>query len=136
MTDIHEWPDLIRKDKLPAHSHFGNTGVYCLGCIGGAEYVMLPFNEYQMGNLLAYFYGQWNATDTGMHPELNIGTGDWWQEIPNVIACAMWKLDIKEVHSNNGLTFVLKRFNVSQEEPLGRWEIWVGKSGEEAVPWL
>lgn len=71
MTDIGNWPDLIEKK-------------------GG--YVMVPLNEYQMGNLLDALTQVPN-------------TGDWWAELQDLIGVAMKKADIEKVGSNRGLTF-------------------------------
>lgn len=74
MTDIGNWPELI--ERKGAHN----------------EYVMVPLNEYQMGNLL----------DTLTQVQ---NTGDWYCELQDLIGVAMKRGDIEKVSSNRGLTF-------------------------------
>lgn len=74
MTDIGNWPDLIKRD-----------GQY-------SEYIMLPFNEYQMGNIV----------DALSQVQEN---GDWWGEFLNIVHATMDKFGIQELRSNNGRTF-------------------------------
>ena len=71
MTDISNWPDLV---EVKGH------------------YVMVPLNEYQMGNLMDALT---QAQDNG----------DWWHELQDIVGVAMKKAGINEVRSNNGLTF-------------------------------
>ena len=71
MTDISNWPDLV---EVKGH------------------YVMVPLNEYQMGNLMDALT---QAQDSG----------DWWHELQDIVGVAMKKAGINEVRSNNGLTF-------------------------------
>jgi hypothetical protein len=68
MTDISNWPELIRKE--------GN-------------YMVVPLNEYQMGNLIDAL---------AQVPD----TGDWWSEIQDIVAVAMKYGCIDEVRSNTG----------------------------------
>ena len=75
MTDIGNWPDLIEQKN---------------------GYIMVPLNEYQMGNLLDALT---QAQDTG----------DWWYELQDIIGVAMKKFAIKEAGSNRGLTFTCKQ---------------------------
>ena len=73
MTDISPWPALIHTE--------GN-------------YVMVPLNAYQMGNLLDAL---------AQVPE----TGDWWSELQDIIGVAMRVGNIEQVASNTGRTFTL-----------------------------
>lgn len=75
MTDIGDWPKLIeRKD----------------------HYIMVPFNEYQMGNLVDAL-------------SLAEDTGDWFGECLDIIAAAMRFAGIKELASNRGGTYILEQ---------------------------
>jgi hypothetical protein len=71
MTDIGNWPALVCKVGF---------------------YVMVPLNEYQIGNLL----------DALTQAE---ETGDWYGELQDILAVAMKKAGIKEVDCNRGATF-------------------------------
>lgn len=71
MTDISNWPDLVEVK--------GN-------------YVVVPLNAYQMGNLMDALT---QAQDSG----------DWWHELQDIVGVAMKKAGIVEIQSNNGLTF-------------------------------
>ena len=75
MTDIGNWPDLIEAK---------------------AGYIMVPLNEYQMGNLLDALT---QVPDTG----------DWWHELQDLIGVAMKKNSIAKVGSNRGTEFTCKQ---------------------------
>ncbi len=64
------------------------------GCF--SDYVMVPLNAYQMGNLL----------DALTQSENN---GDWHHELQDIIGVAMRKAGLKELTSNRG-----KRFTIEQ----------------------
>ncbi len=76
MTDISKWAALIHQAKS----------------VDGSEYVMVPLNWYQMGNLLDALT---QAQDTG----------DWHHELQDIIGVSMTKFDIKELSSNRGKKF-------------------------------
>ena len=81
MTDRGDWPDLIERK-------------------GG--YIMVPLNEYQIGNLL----------DAITQAQT---TGDWWWEWVSICSATMQKLGIKEVGSNRGLTFSVDNLYTEME---------------------
>lgn len=93
MTDISDWPDLIQVVKLRYKSVLNDewqdlpdgTPVF-------QEYVQIPLNEYQIGNILEMLD---NAEDTG----------DWYLELLSILIVAMDKAGIKEVKSNKGRFF-------------------------------
>ena len=78
MTDISNWRNLI----------------YIAGRYN--EYLMVPLNEYQMGNLIDAIA---QVKDTG----------DWYGEFCDIVAAAMRAKGIKELSSNNGRTFTLEQ---------------------------
>ena len=78
MTDIDNWRSLI-------HSA-GKHG----------EYLMVPLNEYQMGNLIDAI------------AQVN-DTGDWYGEFCDIVAAAMRAKGIAVLGSNNGRTFTLEQ---------------------------
>lgn len=71
MTDLNNWQEMVIKND---------------------NYIQVPLNAYQMGNLL----------DAVTQSRQN---GDWYNEIFDIIAVAMEKADIKELYSNSGKTF-------------------------------
>jgi hypothetical protein len=75
MTDISKWPELVR-------------------CEG--QYVMVPLNAYQMGNLL----------DALTQAREN---GDWYCELQDIIGVAMDKAGLNELQSNSGKTFTRRQ---------------------------
>jgi hypothetical protein len=75
MTDIGNWPDFIEKKDY---------------------YIVVPLNEYQMGNLL-------DALTQGQD------TGDWWHELQDIIGVAMQKFGIETLSSNRGAVFTRKQ---------------------------
>lgn len=91
MTNISNWPKLIHKATVkgsqwenidPSHKDWKSS------------YVMLPFDEYQMGNLLGLLKRS--------HDHNN---GDWYDEIISLIAASMDKLGIEKLVSNFGDEF-------------------------------
>jgi len=78
MTDISNWRDLIRVE-----------GDY-------NEYLVVPLNTYQMGNVIDALS---QVRDTG----------DWYGEFCDIIAAAIRKAGLKELRSNNGRTFSLEQ---------------------------
>ncbi len=94
MTDIGHWWHLPHRTKSP-------PGEPCEECDkekivrgGDCEYIMLPFNEYQMGNLLGLLKRSQDKAN-----------GDWFLERVAIIMVAMRNLGIEEVHSNWGDVF-------------------------------
>jgi hypothetical protein len=75
MTDIGNWPDFIEKKNY---------------------YIVVPLNEYQMGNLLDALT---QAQDNG----------DWWHELQDIIGVAMQKFGIETLSSNRGAVFTRKQ---------------------------
>ncbi len=92
MTDINQWPELVQKVELRKRDY--STGKY-LNPPYYVTYVIIPLNEYQIGNLL----GALKRTEP---------TGDWYYELISLITEAMEKLDLKEVRSNSGDIFAFK----------------------------
>lgn len=96
MTDLNNWPDLVQVVKLRQRTLDDNrwqdlpdgTPVF-------SEYVQVPLNAYQMGNLLEAL-------------KMAEEDGDWHQELIAIIAYAMDKAGIIEVTSNQGSTFRLE----------------------------
>ena len=86
MTDIHGWQTLIGKETVGPHDTWSDKECRC-----GAEYYVLPFNSYQMGNLL----GALIRTEA---------TGDWWEEIIAIVRHAMEEYEL-ELGSNWGDKF-------------------------------
>lgn len=80
MTDLSRWDELIKRASAPGTTADG--------------YIMLPFDEYKMGNLLGLLK---RSTDKD--------NGDWFDELIATISTAMHLLHIKELHSNFGDTF-------------------------------
>ena len=70
MTDISNWRDCIHIMKIQARSPW--TEVPC----GHHEYLMVPLNDYQMGNLIDAIS---QVSDTG----------DWYGEFCEIVASAM-----------------------------------------------
>ena len=91
MTDIRDWPSLVHCARL--RSSDSVTGKYLEG-ISFADYVLIPLNPYQMGNLLDALT---QAVDTG----------DWYWEFVNIVIVAMQKAGLTELTSNRGKTFLL-----------------------------
>ena len=83
MTHISNWRDLIRVE-----------GEY-------KEYMMVPLNGYQMGNLIDAIA---QVRDTG----------DWYGEFCDIVAAAMRAGDIKELGSNHGRTFTLEQIEARE----------------------
>ena len=75
MSDINNWPILVRREVVE-----------------GAEYVTVPLNIYQIGNLLDAL---------AQVPD----TGDWWSELQDIIGVAMKVANIEKVASNTGKIF-------------------------------
>lgn len=90
MTDISDWPDLVHVVQLRSRSHPDNN--YQPPVFG--RYVVVPLNEYQMGNLL----------DALLQVKEN---GDWYGELCSIVAVAMKKAAIDELTSNRGTKFTL-----------------------------
>ncbi len=92
MTDISNWPELVQCVKSSYNNPVTgkvDTEFYC-------HYIMVPLNEYQMGNLLDALT---QATNNG----------DWYGELQDIIAVAMEKKGIKELQSNGGKRFTLEQ---------------------------
>lgn len=89
MTDISNWPELIHVARATLSSIYDKENKP-LG--PGEEYVLIPLNPYQMGNLVDAIA---QAEDTG----------DWWYEVLNIIVVAMDKWGLKELHSNRGNSY-------------------------------
>jgi hypothetical protein len=92
MTDTGSWPDLIHVARI-----MGNTEI-----IGGvpvqpaSEYVMIPLNPYQMGNLIDAL------------AQVAV-TGDWYGEFCDIIAVAMLKSALTELSSNRGHVYTYEQ---------------------------
>jgi hypothetical protein len=89
VTDISNWPETIHIMKVRAKNPWtGNADDYLI------ERIMVPLNEYQMGNLIDAISQVQN-------------TGDWHGEFCDIVACAMKFAGIKQLTSNRGNTFTL-----------------------------
>lgn len=84
MTDIGGWWHLIREESAPSGGYSDTEP--------GALYIMLPFSEYTLGNLLGALKRVPN-------------NGDWWYEVVSLAMVAMENLRIAELRSNFGDTF-------------------------------
>jgi hypothetical protein len=94
MTDMGDWQDLVHCARVRSRNIFTGKPQEWEGKPCFSEYVMVPLNEYQMGNLVDALS---QVKDTG----------DWWGELLNIIWTAMDKAAIKELKSNSGRTFTL-----------------------------
>lgn len=91
MTDISDWPSTVHIMKTRARNPW--TGEERDGL---EERIMVPLNEYQMGNLIDAI------------AQVN-DTGDWWGEFCGIVARAMQVAGIKQIGSNNGRTFTYEQ---------------------------
>jgi len=90
MTDISNWHELIQCAKA-SYNNLVTGKVDTEFC---CHYIVVPLNEYQMGNLLDALT---QATNNG----------DWYGELQDIIAVAMEIKGIKELQSNSGKRFTL-----------------------------
>ena len=95
MTDINNWYELIKMDYTEHRYSITHYNV---------TYVMLPFNEYQMGNLLGL-----------LKRSKDKANGDWYWEVVDIIFATMKKLEIKELISNFGDTFTVDNLQKEME---------------------
>ena len=89
MTDISNWRDCIHIMKTWSKDP-QEEGAYLY------ERLMVPLNEYQMGNLI-----------DAMSQVRN--TGDWYGEFCAIVAAAMRFKNYKQLTSNNGRAFSLEQ---------------------------
>ena len=91
MTDISQWDSLVHVAQLRVGDIISGKPyeppVF-------SRYIVVPLNEYQMGNLIDAI-GQ--VQDTG----------DWYGEFCNIVEIAMLKAGISEITSNRGHKFTL-----------------------------
>ena len=103
MTNISNWHWLIFRAKKPhnmnSKEHYPDGDCY-QSCGGDAEFVLLPWNEYQLGNLLGMLKDAHGRQD-----------GDWWGEILSLVMTAMERLKIKELADNRGNRFTLENLS-------------------------
>lgn len=88
MTDISAWHELVHVAQLiyrDAWTGKSDKKVF-------SQYIMIPLNEYQMGNLLDAL--------TQSHDN-----GDWYHELQDIFGVAMEKAGITELRSNSGKIF-------------------------------
>ena len=91
MTDLSLWAGMIQVTML--RSSDAVSGQYHEPP-SFARYIVVPLNEYQMGNLIDAI-GQ--VQDNG----------DWYGEFCNIISTAMERAGVKEITSNRGHKFTL-----------------------------
>jgi len=94
MTDMSYWTDLINVCLLRNvnwHGNYYEPPSY-------SRYVVVPLNEYQMGNLV----------DALAQVQDN---GDWYGEVCNIISTAMRKAGIAELTSNRGNKYTVGDVN-------------------------
>ena len=91
MTDISNWPETVHIMKVPHKDVWTGKEVNFL-----IERIMVPLNEYQMGNLIDAIA---QVQDTG----------DWWGEFCAIVARAMRVAGLKTISSNRGRTFTLEQ---------------------------
>ena len=85
MTDNGPWPDLIHVARiLGSPTTIGGIRVQ-----PASEYVMIPLNPYQMGNLIDAL------------AQVAV-TGDWYGEFCDIIAVAMQKSALTQLSANRG----------------------------------
>jgi len=90
MTDISGWPETVHIMKtLDRNPWTGEERDFPV------ERIMVPLNEYQMGNLI----------DAISQAEDN---GDWFGEFCAIVARAMQVAGIKQLTSNRGRTFTFE----------------------------
>src|SRR5574337_896076 len=89
MTDISNWRSALHIRKVHHQDPWDGreTEHY-------VERIMVPLNDYQMGNLIDAI---------AQVPD----TGDWYGEFCDIVAAAMRLGGIKELRSNNDRTFTL-----------------------------
>lgn len=100
MTDISKWHEFIEKVTKPFTTNGWNETV--------PEYnethIVVPLNEYQIGNLLGAFIKMMkqDKLEWKKRGELkeSWNTGDWFDEVISVLAETMVKLEIKKVDAN------------------------------------
>ena len=91
MTDISNWPETVHIMKVPHKDVWtGKEDNFLI------ERIMVPLNEYQMGNLIDAIA---QVSDTG----------DWYGEFCDIVAAAMRLAGLKTISSNNGRTFTLEQ---------------------------
>ena len=95
MSDINRWDELVQVVKLRARDTITDEWLSIKDIPIFSEYVQVPLNEYQMGNLLGMIL---RAQETG----------DWYQELISIIGVAMAKAGIEKITSNLGDEFTLK----------------------------
>ena len=80
MTDTGRWPDLIHVARIMGGTEIiGGVAVQT-----GREYIMVPLNPYQMGNLIDAL------------AQVAV-TGDWYGEFCDIIAVAMQKSALTKI---------------------------------------
>lgn len=91
MTDISNWWRAVHVMKIPNENAWdGKEEDYLVARI------MVPLNEYQMGNLIDAIA---QVSDTG----------DWYHEFISIVLRAMKVAGIKELRSNNGRVFTYEQ---------------------------
>jgi hypothetical protein len=89
VTDISNWYETIHIMKIMHRDALSGEHDGTL-----SEYLMVPLNEYQMGNLIDAV-AQVDAT------------GDWYGEFCDIVAHAMRFMGIAELRSNRGNTYTV-----------------------------
>lgn len=95
MTDISNWSKFVNVVKLRYRNIDGTYQDLPNGEPVYFEYVQVPFNDYQIGNLLGAL----------ARSERN---GDWWHEVLSILLVAMDEAGIKEIGNNFGDHFSIE----------------------------
>lgn len=95
MTDVSNWAKFVNVVKLRYRDTEGSYMDLPNGEPIYTEYVQVPFNDYQIGNLL----GALARTDRN---------GDWWNEVLSILLVAMDEAGIKEIGNNFGDRFSIE----------------------------
>ena len=93
MTDISNWHEAVHIMQIPHRNAWtGKEDDFLI------RLIMVPLNEYQMGNLIDAIS---QVQDTG----------DWYGEFCDIVARAMRVANLKELSSNRGNKFTLEEIS-------------------------
>ena len=103
MTDIGPWRDLIHVARI-----YGGEGkAFGVPVRYMREYVMVPLDAYQMGNVI-------DAVEQAGE------TGDWYGEFCDIVAAAMQKMSLTKLSSNRGKGYTYEQIRTRLgSRPLG-----------------
>jgi hypothetical protein len=120
MTDISPWPRLLHPATVRDVRNNPLTDPPLADGLGRPQenwdpsgYKMVPLNDYQVANLLAFFDGvqRQQFADPTRLSDMNVNTGDWWFEVQSVcmeyvaLFTAPGRDHHKNIRSNNGWQF-------------------------------